>query len=139
MAVGYPASIECACITGEENRDKQSATISDGPVILVATPGRLAEILENNRVIFREVQQLVVDQADLIEERGPVETITNRVIGKCQRIFTAEKDSKKIRDAEAQILTNPSLVTLKKKQTEKQHKAEEKHTSQTVITISLTQ
>src|SRR5690625_72234 len=138
-AVGYHASIESACITGEGNRDEQSATIPSGPVILVATPGRLAEILEHNRVIFREVQQLVVDQADLIEEWGPVETISNRVIGKCQRIFTAEKDSKKIRDAEAQILTNPSLVTLKKKQPEKQPKTEEKPSSQPVITRSLTQ
>src|SRR5690625_7846770 len=90
-AVEYHASIESACITGEGNQDEQSATISAGPVILVATPGRLAEILEHNRVIFREVQQLVVDQADLIEEWGTVETIPNRIIGKWQRILHADR------------------------------------------------
>lgn len=142
-AVGYHASIESACITGDGNRDEQSSTISAGPVILVATPGRLAEILEHNRVIFREVQQLVIDQAELIEEWGPVETVSNRIIGKCQRIFTAEKDSKKIRDAEAQILTNPTLVTLKKKETQKQPEkqpgTQEKPSGKPVIPSSLTQ
>src|SRR5690625_3342779 len=47
-AVGYHASIESACITGEGNLDEQSATISAGPVILVATPGRLAERSEEH-------------------------------------------------------------------------------------------
>src|SRR5690625_7658486 len=37
------------------------------------------------------------------------------------------------------MLTNPSLVTLKKKQPEKQPKTEEKPSSQPVITRSLTQ
>lgn len=134
-AVGYHSSIESTCITEKGDRQEQSSTVSSGPVVIIATPGRLAEILEENRVIFREVQQFIVDQAELVEEWGAVETISNRIIGNCQRIFTAAKDSKKIRDAEAQILTDPQLVTIKKKQPKKKEVVENKP----VITKSLTQ
>src|SRR5690554_3955820 len=98
-AVGYHASIESACITEDGDPEAQSSTVSAGPVVLIATPDRLAEILETNRVVFREVQQFIVDQAELIRDWNAVETISKRVIGNCQRIFTAARDSKNIRDA----------------------------------------
>lgn len=120
-AIGYHASIESACITDDKETDDQVSAVSAGPVILVATPTKLAAILEKNRMIYREVQQLIVDQAELISDWEAVEAISNRIIGKCQRIFTASKDSKELREAESKMLTEPDLVTKeeKKKQAEK--------------------
>ena len=120
-AIGYHASIESACITDDKGTDEQVSAVSAGPVILVATPTKLAAILEKNRMIYREVQQLIVDQAELIKDWDAVEAISNRIIGKCQRIFTASKDSKELREAESKMLTEPDLVTkkeAKKKQAE---------------------
>lgn len=122
-AIGYHASIESACITDDKSTDEQIAPVSAGPVILVATPTKLAAILEKNRMIYREVQQLIVDQAELIEDWEAVEAISNRIIGKCQRIFTASKDSKELREAESKMLTEPDLVTKKE---EKKKQAEPK-------------
>lgn len=136
-AIGYHASIESACITDDGNANEQLTALSAGPVVIVATPGRLAELLEKNRMIFREVQQLIVDQAELISDWAAVETISTRVIGKCQRIFTAAKDSRELRDAEDKILQDPELVTLAKK---KQPESVAKKTAQKpVITKDLTQ
>lgn len=120
-AIGYHASIESACVTDDKGTDEQVSAVSAGPVILVATPTKLAAILEKNRMIYREVQQLIVDQAELIQDWEAVEAISNRIIGKCQRIFTASKDSKELREAESKMLTEPDLVTKeeKKKQAEK--------------------
>lgn len=120
-AIGYHASIESACITDDKGTDEQVSAVSAGPVILVATPTKLAAILEKNRMIYREVQQLIVDQAELIMDWDAVEAISNRIIGNCQRIFTASKDSKELREAESKMLTEPDLVTHeeKKKKTEK--------------------
>jgi superfamily II DNA/RNA helicase len=120
-AIGYHASIESACITDDKETDDQVSAVSAGPVILVATPTKLTAILEKNRMIYREVQQLIVDQAELISDWEAVEAISNRIIGKCQRIFTASKDSKELREAESKMLTEPDLVTKeeKKKQAEK--------------------
>lgn len=121
-AIGYHASIESACVTDAKGTDEQVPAVSAGPVILVATPPKLAAILEKNRMIYREVQQLIVDQAELIQDWEAVEAISNRIIGKCQRIFTASKDSKELREAESKMLTEPDLVTKE----EKKKKAEKK-------------
>lgn len=113
-AIGYHSSIESACFTEDGDANEHKTALSAGPVVIVATPGRLAFLLEENRMIFREVQQLIVDQAEMITDWDQVEVISKRVIGKCQRIFTAAKDSKELRDAEKQILQDPQLVTLAK-------------------------
>ncbi len=114
-AIGYHASIESACFTTDGNEDEQIEALSSGPVVIVATPDRLASILNRGRMVFREVQQLIVDQAELIEDWPAVEIISKRIIGKCQRIFTAAKDSKELREAEKLLLQDPELVTLAKK------------------------
>jgi len=114
-AIGYHASIESACITEEGDSKEQLSALMKGPVVILATPGRFSEVLENGRIIFREVHQLIVDQAEHIEDWSVIESISNRVIGNCQRIFTAAKDSKELREAEKQMLKDPELVTLAKK------------------------
>ena len=136
-AIGYHSSTESACFTSEGNFDEQFSALMAGPVIIVATPDRLSELLEKGKMIFREVQQLIVDQAELIEDWPAIEAISNRIISKCQRIFTAAKDSKELREAEKQILNDPELVTLAKKE-KPQAKIEEKK-EKPVITKDLTQ
>lgn len=128
-AIGYHASIESACITEDGNPDEQLSALTKGPVVIIATPGRFSDVLEKGRIIFREVQQLVVDQADQIEDWSSIEAISNRVIGNCQRIFTAAKDSKELREAEKQMLNEPELVTLKSKKAKKQSPADAKASS----------
>jgi superfamily II DNA/RNA helicase len=115
-AIGYHASIESACITEDGDPDEQFNTLMAGPVVIVATPSPLAERLEKGKIIFREVEQLIVDQAEGIEDWESVEAISNRIINKCQRIFTAAKDSKELREAEEKMLTDPQLITMKKQQ-----------------------
>lgn len=138
-AIGYHASIESACITEDGNPKEQLSTLSAGPVIIVATPKRFSELLEKGRIIFREVQQLIVDQAELIEDWSEIDSISNRVIGNCQRIFTAASDSKALREAEKQMLTDPQLVTLSKKKTATSSKTSSNGTQEPAITSDLTQ
>jgi len=119
-AIGYHASIESACFTDDGDFDEQFSALMAGPLVIVATPDRLSDLLEKGKMIFREVQLLIVDQAELINDWPSIDAISNRIIGKCQRIFTAAKDSKELREAEKQILSDPKLVTLaKKKKAEK--------------------
>lgn len=114
-AIGYHASIESACFTTDGDFDEQFSALMAGPLVIVATPDRLSDLLEKGKMIFREVQLLIVDQAELINDWPSIDAISNRIIGKCQRIFTAAKDSKELREAEKQILSDPKLVTLAKK------------------------
>ena len=123
-AIGYHASIESACITSDGEPKKQLNALSAGPVIVVATPVEFSNLLEEGKIIFREVQQLIVDQAEKVENWDAIDNISTRVIGKCQRIFTAAKDSKELREAEEKLLTDPELVTLSKKSPKKEKEPE---------------
>ncbi len=114
-AIGYHASIESACFTTDGNEEEQVSALSAGPVVIVATPDRLSSILGKGRLVFREVSQLIVDQAELIEDWEAVDIISKRILGNCQKIFTAAKDSKELREAENNLLQDPELVTLAKK------------------------
>ncbi len=135
-AIGYHASIESACITSDGDSKKQLNALSAGPVVVVATPVELSNLLEEGKIIFREVQQLIVDQAEQVENWEAVENVSTRIIGKCQRIFTAAKDSKELREAENSLLTDPQLVTLSKKTTSEKPPKEE---AEPEITKDLTQ
>ncbi len=114
-AIGYHASIESACFTTDGNEEEQISALSAGPVVIVATPDRLSSILSKGRLVFREVSQLIVDQAELIEDWDAVDVISKRILGNCQKIFTAAKDSKELREAEKNLLQDPELVTMAKK------------------------
>lgn len=135
-AIGYHASIESACFTEDETIEQQMSALSAGPVVLVATPGRLAEMLEKGRMVFREVHQFIVDQSELVQNWDAVEIISKRIIGNCQRIFTAASDSQELRDAEKSLLQDPTLVTVTPNKG-KQKKEEEP--APPVITKDLTQ
>lgn len=119
-AIGYHAGIESACLTGGNEIKDELATISAGPVIIISTPKRLADILETGRMVFREVEQLIVDQADLVDDFTPVDVISQRIINKkCQKVFTAAKDSQLLREAEDKLLTDPNLVKPGEKEEQK--------------------
>ena len=135
-AIGYHASIESACITEDGEPGEQKKSLSAGPVVIVATPARLASLLEESRTIFREVEQLIVDQAENVTAWSDVESISKRIISKCQRIFTASSDSKQLREAENSLLTDPELVTVAAK---KEKKDKEGVTDKPAITKDLTQ
>lgn len=88
--VGRHAGIESAVI--EENGDpsRQRSVLASGPGVIIATPSRLARLMEENRMIFREVQYLILDPADRMAEWDFVDTISRRIIGKCQRIAVVD-------------------------------------------------
>jgi superfamily II DNA/RNA helicase len=141
-AIGYHASIESACIVDEDQENEQMNALSAGPVVIVATPERLSSLLEKGRIVFRETQLLVIDQAEQISDWVAVEAISARIINKCQRIITASKDSKELRKAEKTILTDSKLVTLKEKketETKKEKTEAPKESTEPAITKDLTQ
>ena len=138
-AIGYHASIESACFTEDGKPDEQMNALNAGPVVIVATPDTLSGLLQEGRMVFREVQQLIVDQAELVSDWNSVEVISKRIINKCQRIFTAAKDSKELREAEKSILNDPELVKLTSKKEKADTKKPDVSPQEPAITKDLTQ
>jgi ATP-dependent RNA helicase DDX5/DBP2 len=62
--------ISCAACFGGVPRDKQRLRLENGVEILIATPGRLIDFLENKVTNLKRVTYLVLDEADRMLDMG---------------------------------------------------------------------
>jgi ATP-dependent RNA helicase RhlE len=60
---------ECLAVTGIPNAD-QASRLKKNPRIIVATPGRLGEHLERNKLLLKGLEILVIDEADRMLDLG---------------------------------------------------------------------
>ena len=69
-AYGRNARIKCAVIYGGVNQRPQAAAMMRGVDVLVATPGRLLDLVNQRLVDIRSVEYFVLDEADRMLDMG---------------------------------------------------------------------
>ncbi|EEP82826.1 eukaryotic initiation factor 4A-6 [Uncinocarpus reesii 1704] len=75
VAIGDFMSIEChACIGGTSVRDDMKA-LSDGPQVVVGTPGRVHDMIQRRVLKTDHMKMFVLDEADEMLSRGFTEQI----------------------------------------------------------------
>jgi len=62
--------INCVCVYGGGNRREQIDIVTQGVEIVVATPGRLNDLISNNIIDVKSVTYLVLDEADRMLDLG---------------------------------------------------------------------
>lgn len=62
--------IKCVCVYGGGNRKEQISVVTSGVEIMVATPGRLIDLISAKIVDVRSVTYLVLDEADRMLDMG---------------------------------------------------------------------
>ncbi|KAK7100514.1 probable ATP-dependent RNA helicase DDX43 [Littorina saxatilis] len=62
--------IKSVCVYGGGNRREQINTVKKGVEIIVATPGRLNDLIENEVINVRSITYLVLDEADRMLDMG---------------------------------------------------------------------
>lgn len=67
---GKELGIDSCCIIGGENIEKQKKLIGEGVHILVATPGRMVDLIKQKVVALKECKAVVFDEADRLFEMG---------------------------------------------------------------------
>ena len=67
--------VRVAKVVGGQSIGKQAATLSRGVDILVATPGRLIDLVERGAVRLGSVRQLVLDEADQMLDMGFIQPL----------------------------------------------------------------
>jgi len=75
--------IKTGVITGGVNYGSHSDILNSTTDILVATPGRLLEYIENEQFDAREIEILVLDEADRMLDMGFIDTI-NRIVAEAR-------------------------------------------------------
>ncbi len=96
LPLGEPRGVRVVAIYGGAPMEKQIKKLDRGAEVIVATPGRLIDLLEKKAVMVNDLEIVVVDEADRMADMGflpQVEWILRRVDEKHQTLlFSATLD-----------------------------------------------
>ncbi len=100
-------------VFGGVGQNPQVQALQRGPEIVVATPGRLLDLLQQGKVNFRQLEILVIDEADRMLDMGFIHDV-RRIIAllptKRQSLFFSATMPQAIIDLAGSILKNPKHV-----------------------------
>ena len=105
--------IKSAVIFGGVNQNPQVATLRQGIDVLVATPGRLLDLINQNITSLKRVEILVLDEADRMLDMGflrDIERIIKLMPEKRQNLMFSATFSADIKKLAHGILNNPVQV-----------------------------
>lgn len=67
---GGPLNIRTVCVVGGLSREEQGFKLRLGCEIVIATPGRLIDVLENRYLVLNQCTYIVLDEADRMIDMG---------------------------------------------------------------------
>ncbi|NOQ72154.1 MAG: DEAD/DEAH box helicase [Crocinitomix sp.] len=106
-------------IFGGVKQGKQTAALRQGVDILVATPGRLLDLIGQGFISLKDIEYFVLDEADQMLDMGFIHDI-KKIIAKLptqrQSLFFSATMPKSIVELSGKILGNPYKVTVKPEQ-----------------------
>ncbi len=105
--------IRSAVIFGGVNQNPQVATMRQGIDVLVATPGRLLDLINQNYISLKRVEILVLDEADRMLDMGflrDIERIIKMMPVKRQNLMFSATFSQDIKKLAHGILNHPVHV-----------------------------
>ncbi|GAB2259125.1 hypothetical protein Droror1_Dr00027265 [Drosera rotundifolia] len=112
---GGPSRISCTCLYGGAPKGPQLKDLDKGVDIVVATPGRLNDILEMKRVSLHQVSYLVLDEADRMLDMGfepQIRKIVNEIPTRRQTLMFTATWPKEVRRIAADLLVKPIQVNI---------------------------
>ena len=106
--------IKTGVITGGVNYGSHKEILTATTDMLIATPGRLLEYIENEQFDAREIELLILDEADRMLDMGFAETI-NRVVGEARwrkqtMLFSATLEGSGVLKFSKELLTEPAFL-----------------------------
>jgi ATP-dependent RNA helicase SrmB len=107
-------NIKTGVITGGVNYGSHADILTSTTDILVATPGRLLEYIENEQFDAREIEVLVLDEADRMLDLGFSETI-NRIVAEARwrkqtMLFSATLEGAGVLRFAKEVLNEPVFL-----------------------------
>ncbi len=108
-----PKGITCAAVIGGSAYGKQIKALEGGVNILIATPGRLIDFMEQGMVNFNNLTTLVLDEADRMLDMGflpAIKRIVKTVPADRQTLFFSATMAPDIEHIARQIVKDPTFV-----------------------------
>jgi ATP-dependent RNA helicase RhlE len=103
------------CVFGGVPIGRQIKKLEGGCDVLVATPGRLLDLIEQKALSLGKVEILVLDEADQMMDLGfimPLKRIVKMLPGERQSLFFSATMPQTIADLSAQFIRDPITVSV---------------------------
>jgi superfamily II DNA/RNA helicase len=116
LQLGSLTRLTASVITGGHPRRHQVADLRKNPDIIIATPGRLLEHLENGHADLSDLEVLVIDEADRMLDMGfapevlSIIEVTNRE--RQSMLFSATLDQRGLKSLIDHLLKEPESLLL---------------------------
>ncbi len=107
-------------IYGGISQHKQTSALRTGADILVATPGRLLDLIKQGYVRLNKIEYFVLDEADQMLDMGfihDIKKIITKLPKKKQSLFFSATMPEAIIELSKQILSSPKSVTIEPEKT----------------------
>jgi ATP-dependent RNA helicase RhlE len=114
-AYGRHTNLKYKVIFGGVPQHSQTVALRSGIDVLIATPGRLLDLMDQRFVHLREVKMFVLDEADRMLDMGfinDVKRIITKLPAKRQTLFFSATMPLEIQHLASTILTNPVMVEI---------------------------
>ncbi|OAB47882.1 DEAD/DEAH box helicase [Paenibacillus antarcticus] len=107
--------LRCTAIVGGVSQKVQERALNNGADIIIATPGRLIDLINQKRIDLQYVQILVLDEADRMLDMGfihDVKRIITKMPAKRQTLFFSATMPPEITKMVKTLLNNPVKVEI---------------------------
>jgi ATP-dependent RNA helicase RhlE len=107
-------------IFGGVGINPQKAILKKGVDIIIATPGRLLDLISQNAINLNKVQTLVLDEADRMLDMGFIHDIKKLLVllpKQRQNLLFSATFSKEIKTLADNLLNNPELIEVARRNT----------------------
>lgn len=114
--VAKHSSLTSMIICGGVDKEQQRVALAKQPDVIVATPGRLLELLSENPLMTRNINKLVLDEADRLLEMGfwtDVQRIIEMLPAKRQTLMFSATFPEQLENNAKELLTSPVVIKIK--------------------------
>lgn len=112
---GKYTNMNCTVIFGGVKQGKQTASLKNGVDVIVATPGRLLDLMNQGYISLRDIEHFVLDEADRMLDMGfihDVKKLLKHLPQKRQSLFFSATMSPEIIKLSNQILDRPVEIAV---------------------------
>ena len=115
QAYSQYTDLRCSAIVGGVSQKVQERSLGQGADIIIATPGRLIDLMNQKHIDLQYVQILVLDEADRMLDMGfihDVKKIIAKIPSKRQTLFFSATMPPEISKLSKSLLINPVTVEI---------------------------
>jgi len=118
VKLGKYTDLKTVCITGGQEQEGQMKALETGAHILVATPGRMFDLIYQKVIKITKVEILVLDEADKMLESGfikDIDDVKKFLPKKHQTLFFSATINEDIKNLAYSLVRNPIRIQLSPK------------------------